>query len=241
VSEGSVTQNEAKLASTLFYGLMGGFAGAGSCCCWPVSIAIAWLATRRAVDRGTIEAGDGLGYGFGLGLVMAAVMSTLGTALGLSNLKEPQGEMVATMLADTPTWLLAMAVMAMLGVVGLVSGLVGGILGAGQRKVEQTGSAAVLAERVSVPIPGSMSQQGWARWGYRSTEGQEHQDAPESAEGSETPVVINPEDFLTADSEPQPHDLEISSSLGSESKPDDHAPFDPEHTVTIDQDPSDED
>jgi hypothetical protein len=185
------------------------------------------------VDRGTIEAGDGIGYGFGLGLVMAAVMSTLGTALMLSNLKEPQGEVFAAMLADTPMWLLAMGVMAMLGAVGLISGLVGGMLGAGQRKVAQGGSAAVLAERVSVPVPGSMSPP--------STEAQGHQDAPETAEASEAPTVINPEDFVTADSEPQPHDLEISSSLGSGPEPDDDAPFDSEHTVTIDQEPGDED
>lgn len=209
MSEESVSRDEARIASTLFYGLMGGFAGSGSCCCWPVSIGIAWLATRRAVDRGIIEPGKGIGYGLGLGVVMGLVMSSLGTALALSNLEEPQGEMIAAMLADTPLWLLAAVVVAMLGGIGLGSGLLGGLLGGGGRPSPQGPASSSVVVRPDVPVPGAVHRAEFT------------EDAEERS--------LNPEDFVTAVSDPD------ASSWAS---PEVQAVTDVERTVSIDPEES---
>jgi hypothetical protein len=232
VSEDFVSKNEARLASTLFYGLMGGVAGSGSCCCWPISMCVAWVATRRAVSRGTIAPGDGLGFGLGLGGVMGLVMASLGTALALSNLQGPEGEAVAALMADSPMWIIAMIVAVVLGGIGLVSGLMGGLLGSGQRPLPVSPSPATTVPRLAVPVPGSMpappsagEEEAQAEPGGAE---QTSDSAPPERPSGEVPI-LNPEDFVTAESEPQNDALDLRGRAGGST--------DVDRTITMDQDP----
>jgi hypothetical protein len=196
VSDEQVTQNEVRVASTLFYGILGGLSGAASCCCWPGAVFVSWMATRRAVARGVIEPGAGLSYGLGVGVVMGLVMASLGTAIGLSGLDGPQFESMEPLMAETPLWLLAGVMAGLLGAVGLGSGLLGGLLASTGRKPPAEPSPARTVPRPSVPVPGSMDSN--PPGSSDPNVGVE----PNEEDASVAARAAGPADFVTAETEP---------------------------------------
>jgi len=229
MSEGGVTQKEARLASILFYGLLGGIAGAANCCCWPGSFLAAWIGTKRAVARGFVEPGDGLSFGFGVGLVMALVMSSLGTAIALSGFDGPEAaEAFAALPAEFPMWLLAGVIAVMLGAVGLGSGLMGGLFASSARQLPETPTPATTASRPPVPVPGSM---GSAEVSAGSVEDEAPPPAANSTAADvedEAPPSIDPADFVTAETVPRDDPPRLPSAI--------HDVADPERTVSLDPD-----
>ena len=223
MSDEHVTENEIRLASTLFYGILGGISGAASCCCWPGSVFVAWLATRRAVTRGVVEPGGGLSYGLGIGVVMALVMSTLGTAVALSGLDGPQFESMGIPMADTPLWLLAGVSALLLGAVGLGSGLLGGLLASSARQKPAEPRPARSVPTAIVPVPGSMESNSPVTTETDVTS------VPHTDSAAAVQRRTSPSTFVTAETEPGHPAPVLPDGLESLS--------DVEQTLVVEQEP----